>query len=334
MAGSEALSELLGRTLEALLEPWLLWDAHERIAAASPRCFESMGVPASQLLGATDVTFPQLLARSGSVATFGPTSAVIRTARGEELERRSRPLPDGGRLDVFVDLAEQRAQAQRREQLLGVAIHDLRAPLANVRSYAGLLLGGKVPELDPRVRRSAEVIARNADRALRLLQMFFDAQRAETGELDIDRQPVVLASLLHETVAARRATAAEKGVELTAAPLPAGASTVLGDRERLLSAVGALLDNAIARAPPNGRVEILLEERPREAWLGFAEAGTPLGPEEMREAFDRDAQALKEKRLGPGYAVAVAKAIAQTHGGTAGVSSAPGRTVFSLTLPR
>lgn len=324
---------LLESALEMLPDPWIVWRAEGRVAAASSRLSDALGVAADEVLGATEAVFNEAIARHKTFPAVGAPAPTFRNAGGHEFRRISHLLQGGGRVDLFHDVTEDRAAAQRREALLGVAIHELRAPLANVRSYAGLLLSGRMPGLDPRVHRSAEVIARNADKSLRLLQMYFDAQRAGTGELDIDRQPVELGNLLQEALAARRAAAAEKGVELSAA-VPAVLPSVLGDHDRLLNAVGALVDNAIARSPPNGRVEVLFNERPREAWIGVAEAGEPLTPQDIRDAFDLDAQALKERRLGPGFAVAVARAIAHTHGGTAGVSSAPGRTVFSLTLPR
>lgn len=324
---------LLESALEALAEPWVVWGAEGRAVAASRRLIDTIGVPFEEVVGTSERGFVEALARHGASPVSGAPVPTVRTATGHDFERKGRALPAGGRLETFHDLTVRQAELARREELLGVAIHDLRAPLANVRSYAGLLLSGKMPEVEPRVRRSAEVIARNADRALRLLQTYFDAHRAETGELEIDRQPVPLANLLQELLAARRASAAEKSVEL-AATFPATLPTVVGDHDRLLNALGAMLDNAIVRSPPNARVEVVYDDRPREAWIGFVDGGPTLSASEVREAFDRDAQALRERRLGAGFAVAVARSIARTHGGDAGVSSAPGRTIFSMSLPR
>ena len=309
--------DLLIAALDTRGEPWVLWGPQGRIVAASRLLSPLAGPRGPGMLGADEPAFAALLATWSA---------------GQNLERRAHPLPGGGRLELLHDLEADRRDASRREELLGIAIHDLRAPLANVRSYAGLLLSGKLPELEPRVRRSAEVIARNSDRALRLLQMFFDSQRIDTGELDIDRSPVPLGPLLEELVSARRAQAAEKGVEMTLRA-PADVPSVSGDRERLASAVGAMLDLAAARSPSARAVELTCEPLPGQLRIEVADSGPQLSEQELRDAFDRDAQALRERRLGVGFACAVAGAIAKVHGGDAGVRSTPQRTVHWLALP-
>ncbi|MBI5542713.1 MAG: PAS domain-containing sensor histidine kinase [Deltaproteobacteria bacterium] len=323
---------LLRAALDASSEPWLLWAADGRVVASSQRLEKLLGLSGQNLVGVSEPALVGLLAKAGARLVSDGQGPSLRTAAGAGYQRQRRPLPGGAVLDTFHDEAAERQSAARREELLGVAIHDLRAPLANVRSYASLLLSGKMPELDPRVRRSAEVIARNADRALRLLQLYFDAHRAETGELDIDRQPIAMEGLIQEVIAARRPTAAERGVTLETA-LPATLPTLEADRERLSTAFGALLDNALARTPSNTQIKVVVEERPREMWLGVVDTGPLLTEEELRIAFDRDAQALKERRLGVGFACAVAGAIARTHGGDAGVRSAANSTLYWLSLP-
>lgn len=320
---------LLIAALEASAEPFLLWGPDGRVLAASRLLAGPLGLDPSQLVGADERAVAAQLTTRGW--QDGP-GKLLRTETGQEVARRVQPLPGGGRLELFHDVEVDRADARRREELLGIAIHDLRAPLANVRSYAGLLLSGKLPDLEPRVRRSAEVIARNADRALRLLQMFFDAHRIETGELDIDHSPVPLGPLVQELLSARRGPAAEKGVELVLRA-PASMPTVTGDRERLGGALGALVDLATARSPSGRPVELACEQRPRDVLFEVADHGPALSEAELRDAFDRDAQALRERRLGAGFACAVAGAIARVHGGDAGVRSVPERTVHWLSLP-
>ncbi|MGC4113506.1 MAG: HAMP domain-containing sensor histidine kinase [Myxococcales bacterium] len=315
--------------LESVSEPFLVWGPDGRVLAASRRLAGPLGLEPSQLVGSDERAVAAQLSTRG---WQGGPHGLLRTDSGQEMQRRVQALPGGARLEVFHDVEADRAGARRREELLGIAIHDLRAPLANVRSYAGLLLSGKLPDLDPRVRRSAEVIARNADRALRLLQMFFDAHRIETGELDIDHVPVDLGPLVQELIAARRGPAAEKGVEIDLLAPPT-LPTVVGDRDRMVGAIGSLLDLATARSPAGQHVALSAEQRGRDIVLEVADRGPALTETELRDAFDRDAQALRERRLGAGFACAVAGAIARVHGGDAGVRSTTERTVYWLSLP-
>lgn len=321
---------LMRTALDVLSGPLVIWDADGTLAYASRRFYDTFGLSPDEVEGQPEQGLEAAFARRG--LALSPGSSRFEFSDGALFERKSRPLADGARLETFHDLSTAAEQAQRREEILGVASHDLRSPLANVRSYAGLLLGGRL-QLEPRVKRAAEVIARNSDRALRLLQSWFDTQRAETGEFDVDKQPVPLADLLSEALESRRSFAAEKGVELLTR-LPASLPLVEVDRERFGNALGALLDNALTRAEPPGSVEVSFEERPDELWLGFTDTGPALSPEESKAAFDRDELVLREKHLGVGFAVAVARSVLQAHGGTAGVDSSGGRTTFFLVMPR
>ena len=324
---------LFRAALETVSDPLLLWSGDGTVAFSSRRFQESFGVEGDEVEGRSERSLMEALARAGTHPQEGTPTPTLGTERGRQFERRVRHLPGGGRLETFRDVTEARAAAVRREELFGVATHDLRSPLANVRSYAGLLLGGKVPEVDPRVRRAAEVIARNADRALRLIQAYFDSCRAETGEFEIDFQRLSLGPLLEDALASRRAVAAEKGIALRAPSLES-LPAVAADRERLLHALGAFVDHAIERSSPGQAVEVQFETRPLDVWIGFGDQGPALGPAEILREFDRDAQILRERRLGVGFALAIARAVAQAHGGTAGGRSTENRTVFFLTLPR
>jgi signal transduction histidine kinase len=330
MTASEGLFRA---ALETVSDPLLLWSGEGTVAFATRRFQESFGVAASEIEGKSEPGLFEVLLRAGAQPLEGTAPPLLATAAGRRFERRMRHLPGGGRLESFRDVTDARAAAARREELLGVATHDLRSPLSNVRSYAGLLLAGKMSEIDPRVRRAAEVIARNADRALRLVQAYFDSYRAESGEFVVDRQPLALGALIEEAIAMRRAAASEKGV-LLRTPSFEALPAVGADRERLLSALGAFLDHALERSNPGQGIDVRCEVRPLDVWIGFSDEGPPLTPEEIRRAFDRDSQILRERRLGVGFALAVARAIAQAHGGAAGGHSSAGRTVFFLSLPK
>jgi signal transduction histidine kinase len=306
---------LLKAAFDSLPEGLLLWSAEGRLALANRRFLEMYGLARDEVEGLVGPALETKLKQSGKLPL-----------------RRSRALPGVGRLEFFEESPGE-TRAARREQILGIAIHDLRSPLANVRSYAALLLGGQIPSLDARIRRSAETIVRNADRALKLLQAYFDTVRAETGRLDVDRQPVALPNLLQEVVGSRRAAAAEKGVEI-ALEMPPSLPILPLDRERVSSSLTAFLENALARSGPTGKVVVKCEERPAEIWVGFADEGPALSQEARSEVFDRDAQVLKEQRLGIGFSMAVARAVAEAHGGTTGVIASVERTIFFMTLSR
>lgn len=321
--------------LEVIPDNLLLWSPDGRVIFANHRFLETFGLLAEDVEGLNEKEFEERLTQRGiSFEKQGADGrARAMSFAGRRFERRQRPVPGGARLEQVVDLTDAELRRKQKEKVLSVTTHDLRAPLANVRSYASLLLGGRMADADPRVKRAAEVISRNADKSLRLVQSYFDTLRAEVGALPLDKQPVSLLPMLEEAVKARRPIANEKGVTIVE-NLPSSLPSAVADRERLAQVFTAFLDNAIQRAAPRSKIEVQCEDRRGELWFGFTDHGPPLAPDEAAVAFDRDHQILKERRLGSGFGLAVARAMVKGHGGSAGVDSTSGGTTFHFTLPR
>ncbi|MFN7134639.1 MAG: histidine kinase dimerization/phospho-acceptor domain-containing protein, partial [Myxococcales bacterium] len=142
--------------LEALPENVMLWSADGRVLFVNHQLLETLGLLREDLEGKSEAELNAQLGRRGVSFVDGTVSVS-----GHDFERQKRLLPGGERLERLVDLNASEQLRKQRQQVLSVAAHDLRAPLANVRSYASLLLGGRMTDADPRVKRAAEVISRN-----------------------------------------------------------------------------------------------------------------------------------------------------------------------------
>ncbi|MFP2898635.1 sensor histidine kinase [Corallococcus sp. 4LFB] len=140
------------------------------------------------------------------------------------------PLEDGGRLVWALPVPWSEGQASSRASMTGervadrvrylsLASHDLRGSLANIRSYAALLLNGRIP-LEPKAQRGLETILRNADRALSFAQDFFDSSRADLGALACERERQPLLPILDAAVERTRAAASAASVALVLDELP------------------------------------------------------------------------------------------------------------------
>jgi signal transduction histidine kinase len=323
--------QTLKSALETIAESVVIWSSEGKAVYASQSFLDAFDLHASEVEGRDRRSLETTWSNRGVITLSGLPHEEIVTRKGRHFERHSTPLPYGGQCDQFRDLS-LREEAKKTEKFLGIVIHDLRAPLANVRSYSSLLLG-RHQVLDPKVKRSVEVITRNADRALRLLQLFFDSVRAQTGELEVERQPVNLPNLVQEIVTTLRPNAAEKGVEIKVS-FPENTLSIAGDGPRLRYALAAFLDFSIARSPPNQAVELHGERQSAQVKLKFTDFGPLLNTEQRRTIFDPIEQALREKRLGTGFAVAVAHSVVQVHGGRAEIESAPSQSSFSIFFPR
>jgi len=218
-------------------------------------------------------------------------------------------------------------------ELLGIAAHDLRSPLANIRSYAGMILSGRGAPLEPRVERAARVIVKNADRGLRQVDDLLDLIRSQSGQLSLEEETFSLEALIRDGIRRAEPLAAENDVKLQWEA--DGAELLLtGDEEMLGRAFAALVEAAIRRSPAGGEVPIEAEVRPTHIVVTARDAGGTPDAEELEEAFDWLYQVVTNNRLVAGLSLGLCSAVVEAHGGTVGVDPADGGARWFISLPR
>jgi signal transduction histidine kinase len=220
---------------------------------------------------------------------------------------------------------------QRRVRYLSLASHDLRGALANIRSYAAMLLSGRIP-LDPKAKRGLETILRNADRALAFSQDFFDSSRADLGALSFEKERQALEPLLAAAVERQRAaaTAAEVALVLEGpAPLP----PLDIDAGRIQHAVESFVQHHLLRAQPGERIRIHAIPVGAGVRVEVRREGLALSEEDAALVFSHQERAFREKKLDDALRIHLARQEVEVHGGSVGVETdATGTTLF-LTLP-
>ncbi len=220
---------------------------------------------------------------------------------------------------------------RRRVRYLSLASHDLRGALANIRSYAALLLNGRVP-LEPKARRGLETILRNADRALAFSQDFFDSSRAELGALAFERAPQPLEPLLAAAVERWQSVARESSVSLVLeghAPLP----LVDVDGGRIQHAVEAFVQHHLARAQSGEAIHVRTRSGPSHVRVEVRREAMPISTEDAALVFQHQERAFREKKLEDALRVHLARQEVEVHGGRVGVEIDEGGTTLFLTLP-
>ena len=291
-----------------------------------------------------------------------------------EVNLSAAPLrePDGrivGAVSVLHDLTERnrlerereaaradelaaRETSRRLEAFLATAAHDLRSPLTAVIGYLDLaehtfdqlaaVLREASPALAPRVagvHHDLEEAGKSAERLTRLLTLLFDTAAARADQLELRRVPCDLAALVREQVAAQRAAAPDRTIDLQTpadgAPVP-----VEADADRLGQVLANYLTNALKYSPTDRPVDVSVVERRGRARVAVRDAGPGI-PEAERgrvwELFHRASgvEAQDRARGGSlGLGLYISKAIVEAHGGRVGVASTVGEgSTFWFTLP-
>ena len=250
----------------------------------------------------------QLLA-AGMVAPLRRMTEVSRAmARGDYSGRvRTSATDEVGQLAAaFNRMAEDLATVDReRRDLIATVSHELRTPLTAMTALLENLADGVVPA-DPEHLGAA---LDEAQRLGRLVEDLLQLSRLEAGVVDLDDQPVGVRALVEESVAQVRSTGRRGDFTLDLAE----GMVVTGDPFRLRQLVVNVLDNAARHSPPGTSVRISGAAAPDGWWLEVADEGGGVPPEDRERVFERFGT---DGAGGTGLGLAVARWVAELHGGT------------------
>jgi histidine kinase len=218
-------------------------------------------------------------------------------------------------------------------ELIGDVAHELRTPLASIRSSMEGLVDGVLPA-EPETYLSVE---REASRLQRLVRDLEELSRAEAGQIALDLQPVLLGDLV-KAVAERLALQFEdKGVTLevnvSASPLP-----VKVDSSRITQVLTNLLGNALQYTPESGRVTVGTWAEGPEALVSIHDTGIGIAREHLPHLFERFYRVDKSRSRaggGSGIGLTIARHLIEAHGGLIWAESeGPGQgSTFTIALP-
>jgi signal transduction histidine kinase len=235
--------------------------------------------------------------------------------------------------DVRAEIAEgKREPPKGRDPLLAAICHDLRAPLAAVTMGANFVLQ-TTPADAGRSRRVLEAMLRSCKQMERLVRDFADLSEIEQNALELRPGIHDAHQMLEMAHAGGRASAGARLVEI--AVQPARHEVLLRcDNDRMLRAIGHLLENAIRHAPEASRVTLGVHESGGEVVFTVRDLGPGLSAETLEHLYDRVWHGRRSNRVGAGLGLAIARGIVTAHGGRIEVDTKPGTTTFSLVLPR
>jgi PAS domain S-box-containing protein len=232
---------------------------------------------------------------------------------------------------------EELAEINRvKDEFVAVLSHELRTPMHNLHGWAQLLLTES--EMDEALKiEGLETIERNARLQVRLIDDLLDLARMQKGEMNLEIEPVDLASVIRSAADTIRLSAETKGIQIQL-HLDAAVSNVLGDAIRLQQVVWNLLSNAIKFSSKNETVEIRLEQVESQAQITVIDRGRGIEPEFIPFVFERFSQrdaSTTRSAGGLGLGLAIALTIVELHNGNITAASAgfgKGST-FTVRLP-
>ena len=209
----------------------------------------------------------------------------------------------------------ERAWEQQR-QFVADASHELKTPLAVILANTQILKSdeSKIPEES---RRWIEGASDEADRMRGLVEELLELARTEDGTSNARANaPVDLSSLVEGDALQFDAVAYERGCEIETNVVDG--ISVLGDQEQLERLLKTLIDNACKYAARGTQIKVTLEKNGSHALFVATNQGEPIPEEDLPHVFDRFWRSDKARARstgGYGLGLAIAKGIAESHGG-------------------
>jgi two-component system, OmpR family, heavy metal sensor histidine kinase CusS len=333
-----------------LTAPWILrrasWIVGERATASGARV--ELALPLRNLASLNAKIRRGVMVGTGVAAGTVLLIALGTTIRAfSPLRRATAMLRDVGTGSLGVRLASRRtgdpidlhaetlnavleridAGFARLRSFSSDAAHELRTPLnriSNVTEVA-LLEGG-----EPELRAALEAVHDTTEELGRMVQALLLLAEIDERRLALHPRSFDVASWIGQHVEAYAAPFDEAGVALVVKSEPIW---IEGDRVLLDRIIANLLDNALAHAPSGSTVEVRAVRRDGGAAITVDDAGPGIPSADCERIFDRFARLPDQKRPGHGLGLALARAIAELHGGVLRVSVSPlGGARFELWL--
>ena len=254
------------------------------------------------------------------------------------------PLPADGPEEVRELSAAFQAMAARLEadfrqlkgdreklQALGAELaHELKTPIATLRTYHELLLDGE--QENPATRQ--QLLERGMAQVARLeylAHFLVDMARLQARSAPLNLQQVDLGDLVRQAVAAIEPVARQRAV-LVRSTVPAQPVPVLADPQRIGQALDNLLQNAVRWSPTTGTVDVTVTATGAQAAVAVADEGPGIAPGVLPRLFEPFVRG--EGSGGLGLGLAIVQAVAQSHGGAVTAVNRPeGGARFQVTLP-
>ena len=256
-----------------------------------------------------------------------PEAEVVENHNGL-WEVRAFPVREGGAVVLFSEVSLVRRSAEFRRRFVQDLSHELRSPLAVLRTTVEAL----EDDVDPRL---AGVLVRQVERLDHLTRELYDLATIESGQLELEHEEVILRSVVRDVLADFGPEAVSMGVRFRD-EVPEDA-VAWCDRRGLYRILSNLIDNAVKYNREDGWVELHALTEDDEITIRISDSGEGIPPGELRavsQRFYRVDRARTPGQGGLGLGLAIVKHMVQYMGGRLDLRSREGvGTTVTLTLP-
>lgn len=273
---------------------------------------------------ATGIVQKEIVMRRKDGSTFDAHATLIRV----------RAATDGilEILCVLRDISQEKRLQEQKDRFIANASHELRTPITNLKMRLYLL--ARQPHL---LEEHVGMLNQVAERMQDLVDDLLDVSRFERGVLVLQREPVILQSLVNGVVDLQRPHAEKRGLRLSC-QMPNAPVVGDVDASRIVQVITNLVINAINYTPEGGEVAVGLETDEengrRDILIRVRDTGIGIPPALQPQLFEPFFRVNVGTVRGTGLGLTISRDIVVLHGGTIDLDSAEGvGTTFTVRLP-
>ncbi len=324
---------------------YVVLDAGGTIREANLEIARMLGVTRRALLGRRFALFVDARQRAALAAFLDEVTARAVDEHASAALEVDLPRESGGPLQVRL-LASARASATpatlvavhdvtarrraetalreesgRKDDFLAALSHELRNPLAPIRSTLSVV--ERVEPGGEQARKALAILRRQVDHLVHIVDDLLDVTRITRNKVHLERAPLELGRLVQHVVDDHLGEFEPRGIALEA-HVQGGPLWADADGSRLMQVIDNLLTNALKFTPRGGRVDVRLRREGKQAVLSVRDDGVGIAPEvraRLFEPFMQAPQTLDRSRGGLGLGLAMVKGLVELHGGTIDVTS-------------
>ena len=262
-----AAEEIIGRHFSTFYPPEVVesgWPQHELKLALERGSFEDEG---------------WRLRKDGSRFWASVVITALHDADGRHIgfAKVTRDLTERRRVRTLED------EGRRITTFIAMLGHELRNPLAPIMNAVSIM---QLEHLESaRLRMCRDIIARQLQQMVRLIDDLLDVGRITSGKIKLDFEPVRLADVVTDAVEMVHPLIQQHRHALSVV-LDEEPVWIMGDRARLLQVVSNLLNNAARYTPPQGRIEVTLRRDGAHAEIWVKDNGPGIAPTHLKDIFN------------------------------------------------
>ena len=278
-----------------------------------------------------------------AVLLYGTT--YVTTAVAGELRKRQRQVVElrerllkekTGELErASSEIAGLEEERSRFLRFIGIAAHDLKAPLTAIQGFLWVMLGGFAGKINEKQKNMLERSTRRITELLTLISDLLDIPRIETGQIVQEMKDVTLRKVIKDSLESQSSLAAEKGIKLKV-NIAEGLPRIKGSASRLQQVFTNLINNSIVYTS-EGSITLKVQEQGSKVLAEVSDTGIGIPPEDMPQLFEDFYRASNVDIKGTGLGLSISKRIIEAHGGKIWAESPDTKsgkgTKFSFTLP-